>query len=77
MIKTIVVDDEKHCTDRLQSLLVKYQNILHITGVYHTIEDAKNGIQKLKPDLVFLDIQLNESTAFDLLKSLREVNNLR
>jgi len=73
MIKTILVDDEKHCTDRLQSLLAKYSDILHITGIYHTIEDAKNGIQNLKPDLVFLDIQLNGSTAFDLLKSLREI----
>jgi len=73
MIKTILIDDEQHCTDRLQSLLLKHSDILNIIGVYHTIENAKKSIEKLKPDLVFLDIQLNESTAFELLKSISEI----
>ncbi|WP_418604490.1 LytR/AlgR family response regulator transcription factor [Hwangdonia sp.] len=72
MIKAILIDDELHCTERLQTLLLKYSDNIHIIGVYHNVEDAKNSIEKLKPNLVFLDIHLNESTAFDLLKSLKQ-----
>jgi two-component system LytT family response regulator len=74
MIKTILVDDEKHCTDRLQFLLLNYLDIIQVIGVFHTVEDAKHSIEKLKPDLIFLDIQLNESTAFDLLKSIKDID---
>lgn len=73
MLKTILIDDEQHCTNRLETLLLKHSDVLHIIGVYHTINDAKKYIEKLKPDLVFLDIQLNESTAFDLLRAFKKI----
>lgn len=73
MIKAILVDDEKHCTERLQNLLSKHTNALQVIDVCQNIEDAKISIEKLHPDLVFLDIQLNESTAFELLKTLKRI----
>jgi len=74
MLKTILVDDEKHCTDRLCNLLNKYTNQLHIIDCFSTVEDAKKGIELIQPDLVFLDIQLHALTAFDLLRSLQQIN---
>ncbi len=71
MLKTIIVDDEKHCTDRLELLLAKYTATLQIVDICHTIESASTSIKQQNPDLVFLDIQLNEKTAFDLLKSVK------
>lgn len=73
MIKAILVDDEKHCTDRLQHLLLKHSDIIHVIAVCHNIEAAKTNIEKLNPDLVFLDIQLNEDTAFALLKRIKAI----
>ncbi|WP_034044995.1 LytR/AlgR family response regulator transcription factor [Wocania ichthyoenteri] len=73
MLKTILVDDEKHCIEKLQSLLIDYSSVIQVVAVCSTVEIAKNRIETLNPDLVFLDVQLHEKTAFDLLKSIKNI----
>jgi two-component system, LytTR family, response regulator len=74
MIRTIIVDDEQHCVNRLQDLLHTYcKNTVHVAGTFNTVESAKTGINEYKPDLLFLDIQLHESTGFELLGQLPEI----
>ncbi|HNP48257.1 MAG TPA: response regulator [Bacteroidia bacterium] len=71
MIRTILVDDEQHCIDRLQMLLQNDHaaevEILHLSN---TVEDGVNAIRKMKPDLIFLDIQIHNRTGFDLLQEI-------
>lgn len=74
MLKSIIVDDEKHCVDRLSFLLEKYSDIIEITAICSTVEDAKKSIEKILPDILFLDVHLYEETAFDLLKKLDTIN---
>jgi two-component system LytT family response regulator len=74
MLKAIIIDDEKHCIDRLNNLLSKHTHLINNVDSFSNVIDAKKGIEKIKPDLVFLDIELNESTAFDLLKSLNKID---
>ena len=71
MIQAIIIDDEQHCIDRLKNLIHTYcnQNV-NIIETYNNIEDAYIGLQTIKPDLVFLDIQINRETGFDLLRKL-------
>lgn len=73
MLKTILVDDETHCIEKLQSILANYSNMVQVIETCSTIEVAKKCIEKSNPDLVFLDIQLHEKTAFDLLRSLKNI----
>ncbi len=71
----MIIDDEQHCIDRLAMLLeTQCGDTVHIMDAFTNAADAGRAIQKYKPDLVFLDIQLGETTAFDLLRDVGEVN---
>lgn len=73
MVKVLIVDDELHAQESL-SLLVgqvgagKFQVISHSPSV----DDAIKKIIKLKPDLVFLDIQMPEKNGIELFSVFSE-----
>jgi two-component system, LytTR family, response regulator len=68
MIDTIIIDDEAHCIDHLTGLLSIYcGSLIRVTGSAGTVEEGWRAILQLKPQLLFLDIQLREETSFDLL----------
>ena len=68
MIDTIIIDDEAHCIDHLTGLLSTYcGSLIRVTGSAGTVEEGWRTILQLKPQLLFLDIQLREETSFDLL----------
>ena len=74
MIKVLIIDDEQHCIDRLTKLLYpSHDNILEIAGTALTVEEGIEKITLLKPDLIFLDVQIGDKTGFDLLRSLPEI----
>jgi two-component system, LytTR family, response regulator len=70
MISSVLIDDEKISRDRLKRLLRPYTNI-------DIISEADNGrtaislINDLKPDLIFLDIQMPEFTGFEVLQKIK------
>jgi len=74
MIRTIIVDDEQHCIDRLGGLLAEHSESVHLMGTFKTVEEGINAIKKLQPDLVFLDVQIHDKTGFDLLHQINEIN---
>jgi two-component system LytT family response regulator len=75
MIRTIIIDDEQHCIDRLKRLLNEHcGSSVQLLGFFQTVEDGIAAIKKLSPDLVFLDVQLGDKTGFDLLQQLDEIN---
>lgn len=68
MRKVIIVDDEKHCSDRIEMLVANYApSDLEIMAVCSDVDSAYEAIQKHHPDFIFLDVQINEQTGFDLL----------
>lgn len=71
MINAIIVDDEDHCAERLQRLLNTYcHDQIRILGCYASVDAAEKAINSLQPQLIFLDIQLSDSTGFDLLQRI-------
>ena len=75
MIRALIVDDEQHCIDRLTDLVNEHlSSAVHIMDSFKTADDAERAINKYKPELVFLDVQLGDKTAFDLLKKLDTIN---
>lgn len=74
MLRTLIVDDEQHCTDRIVKLLENYADKFTLLGSCDSVETAKESIIKLSPDVVFLDVQLHERTGFDLLAQLPQIN---
>jgi len=75
MIKALIIDDEEDCIEGLQNLLVHgYENFVEVLGSAKTVRDGIEAIAVLRPDLVFLDVQIGEKTGFDLLRALPEID---
>ena len=73
-MRAIVVDDiEKFRCNLIQDLNDFCPNI-EIVGTAEGVISAAKEIKAKKPDVVFLDIQINEGTAFDLLEILGDVD---
>lgn len=71
MISTIIVDDEKLAREGLKSLLKELPDI-QIVAEAENVDEALDLIEKFKPQLVFLDIQMPEKNGFELLEELIE-----
>ena len=65
--KTIIVDDERMARKEMRGLLAEFDEIA-VVGEAENINEAVNLIQKEKPHVVFLDIQLSGENGFDLLE---------
>jgi two-component system LytT family response regulator len=71
-IKTLIVDDEKLARKGLAQLLTNFDEI-ELAGEAANVDEAIKMIDKLKPDLIFLDIEMPEKSGFDLLEELIDV----
>ncbi|GHE54574.1 LytR/AlgR family response regulator transcription factor [Roseivirga thermotolerans] len=71
-MRALIVDDERLARKELTNLLQEFQEI-EIVGEAVNAEDAEEKINALKPDLLFLDIQMPGKTGFELLESLDSV----
>lgn len=69
-ITTIVIDDEKSNSELLIHFISKYCPSLEVVGVANSIDSGMALIEEGKPELVFLDIKLDQGTGFDLLDQL-------
>lgn len=74
MINAIIVDDEEHAVNRLTNLLSTYCPEVIILTACSDIETAYEQINLLKPQAVFLDVQIHDSTGFDLLKKFEQID---
>jgi two-component system LytT family response regulator len=70
MSKTLIVDDEKHCMERIVGLLSKCEPKFESINYAKSVEDAIYKTNQFHPDLIFLDIQLGNQTGFDFLSSV-------
>ena len=70
-INTLIVDDEPAARRGLRGLLSKEPGIAVIGEARHGRE-ALEKILQLRPDLVFLDIQMPEMNGFDVIEALGE-----
>jgi two-component system, LytTR family, response regulator len=70
-IRTLIIDDEDLARDRLKSLLARESRI-EVIGEASDGKSAVAAIEKLKPDLVFLDVQMPELNGFEVLEALDE-----
>ena len=69
MIRTLLVDDEPTARDRLRQLLGAFQDV----EIVDEAEDGAQAIEKIlevRPDLVFLDVQMPECSGLEVVTSL-------
>jgi two-component system LytT family response regulator len=73
MIKAILIDDEAHCLDTLNMLLTDYCPEVKVMERYSSAKKALEGIEKIKPELVFLDIEMPVMNGFELLEKFESI----
>lgn len=69
-ISSFIVDDEKKSIFSLEMLLEKYCPEINVIGTAEFVDQAIERINKLKPDLVFLDITMPDGDGFDVLENV-------
>lgn len=74
MIQALIVDDEPNNVETLGYMLKKHCQDVAVIGTALNIQTGYELICSLQPDLVFLDVQMPESTGFDLLSKFERCN---
>ncbi len=68
--KVVILDDEASARIILRGFIEKFFPGYKIIGEADTVEKGTDLLQNTKPDLVFLDIQLNSGTGFNILETI-------
>lgn len=67
-MKILIVDDERKACANLKNILLEYVDPgLNIVGMAYNTQEAEKQIIQLKPDAVFLDIEMPNENAFEFL----------
>jgi two-component system, LytTR family, response regulator len=70
-MKALLIDDERLARNELRRLLENFPRV-EIVGEAANAEEGKRLIEELRPDLIFLDIQMPGKNGFELLESLED-----
>lgn len=70
MIKALIVEDEIDARSLLSCIINDYCVGVELIGTADCIKSAVKQIEENKPDILFLDIELNGETSFDLLDKI-------
>ncbi len=72
--KAVIIDDEKKSRQVLRDLLEKYCIDIAVVDEAAGCKEGVEIISELKPDLVFLDIQMPDGSGFNLLEEFEKPN---
>jgi len=74
MIKAIIIDDIEQARVTLKKDLQVYAPDIEIIGEANGVIEGAKLLKNIKPDILFLDIQMQDGSGFDLLDILKEIN---
>ncbi len=74
MIKAIIVDDELGARESLSKMIEKNCKQIEVVAKVDSMLGAFEAITNKEPDLVFLDIEMPNGNAFDLLEKFKTIN---
>src|ERR1051325_110275 len=69
-MKAILIDDERNALEMLEWIIKKQTPEVEIIALCDSALDGLEKIKTLKPELVFLDIEMPQLNGFDLLERL-------
>lgn len=71
-MRAVLVDDEAHNIENLKNILAKHFLNVEVAGYADNKPTAISLIESLQPDLLFLDIQMDDTTGFEILQAIPE-----
>lgn len=73
-ITAIIVDDEESARDVLENLIIRFCPNVAIVGKYENVQQAVAGIEALKPNVVFLDIEMPQYSGYEIVKFFNNID---
>jgi len=70
-LRSIIIDDEELARKRLRKLLKKYEAELEIVSEAQNGEEAIEKIDAIRPDVIFLDVQMPGFDGFEVVRRLK------
>jgi len=74
MIKAVIIDDEQSSIDLTSGMLGFYKDSIILAASGNSVEEGYQLIRRHKPDLVFLDVRMEDGSGFDLLDKLGSID---
>lgn len=74
MLKAVIIDDEKHAVDSISILLEHFKEDIVLVGFAFSVSTGIEMIKNLKPDLLFLDIELKDGIGFEVVDKTKDCN---
>lgn len=74
MIQTLIIEDEINAQKTLIQMLSLYYPSVNVLATTGKVSEALALIELHRPQLIFLDIQLEDGNGFELLKKIEEIN---
>jgi len=74
MVRCVLIDDEVKNLENLKILLEDFCDNAQVLALCQNVSDGVEAIAKHKPDIVFLDIQMQRETGFDLLAKVKPID---
>lgn len=68
MLNALIIDDKPANTETLQELISLYCSGIKVLDTASGVKSGYDAIINMKPDIVFLDIEMQDGTGFDLLR---------
>ncbi|MCD6068144.1 MAG: DNA-binding response regulator [Bacteroidetes bacterium] len=73
-MKAVIIDDESNNSELINNLLKLYCENVQVAGIADSVQSGYKAILEHKPDLIFLDVQMQDGTGFDLLKCFETID---
>lgn len=74
MIKSIIVEDDPGYSRNLKKILSTVSAAVEVLAICDCVDDALDSIKKLKPEIVFLDIELGSEVGFEILERVGTID---
>jgi len=76
LFRAIVIDDEPAARRLMRNLLREHSDVVEVIDEAGNGKDAIEKIERLKPELIFLDIQMPDLTGFEVIEQLHDKPNI-
>lgn len=72
MLRAVIVEDEILSAELLKGMVMDHCPEVQLVGMSHDVASSISMISGTKPDIVFLDIEMQTGTGFDVLQGLTD-----
>jgi two-component system LytT family response regulator len=73
-MKAVIIDDEKRTRELIAKMIESFDLGIETFPIGENVASGLAAIESIRPQLVFLDIQMPDGTGFDLLKMIPNKN---